>query len=146
MPVMEFRTTDAASPMTPLGQKRLVVGLSAAAVILAALAAWGWARATMSELHAVLVDGWSEMLQEGRDAALESTNVTEVAKTLRWMGHLHRPPETPASPIERRHYNMMERIRLGCQRDIVFHLRQLTGDQLGDDPKLWIEKYAKPER
>ncbi|MEK7708017.1 MAG: hypothetical protein AAB380_08490 [Verrucomicrobiota bacterium] len=132
--------------MTPIGQKRLVIGLSLVVVILAALAVWGWAKATMNELHATLADGWTDMLQEGRDAALESTNVTEIAGTLRWVGHFYRPPEPPASGIERHHYNLMERVRVGYQRGIVFHLRQLTGDQLGDNPKLWVEKYAKPER
>jgi hypothetical protein len=116
------------------------------AVILAVLAAWGWARAAMSEMHATLADGWTEMLQEGRDAALASTNITEVADTLRWVGRFYRLPEPPSSGIERHRNNLMERIRAGCQGDIVNHLRQLTGDQLGDNPKPWIEKYAKPER
>lgn len=131
--------------MTSSDKKVLVVCLSVAAVILAVLAAWGWARASMNELHATLADGWTEMLQEGRDAALQSTNVTEIAGTLRWVGRFYRPPEPPASGIERHHYNLMERIRVGYQQDIVLHLRQLTGDQLADDPKLWIDKYAKPE-
>lgn len=131
--------------MTPLGQKRLAIALSVATVGLAALAAWGWARAAMAEVDAMLADGWTEMLQEGRDAALAKTNVTEVADSLRWVGRFYRPPEPPASGIERHHYNLMERTRVSYQRDIVAHLRQLTGDQLGDDPKLWIQKYANPE-
>ena len=132
--------------MTPLGHKRLAIGLSVAAAILAVLAAWGWARAAMGEVHAVLADGRTEILQEGRDAALVSTNVTEVADTLRWVGRFYRPPDSPSTGIERNCYNLMERVRVGYQRDIVVHLRELTGDKLGDDPKLWIEKYAKPER
>jgi len=131
--------------MSPVGQKRVVIVLSVTAAILAVLAAWGWARASLNEVHATLADGWTEMLQESRDTALTSTNVTEVADTLRWVGRFYRPSEPPASGIERHHYNLMERIRVGYQRDIVIHLRQLTGDQLGDDPKPWIEKYAKPE-
>ncbi|MGC3956464.1 MAG: hypothetical protein QM813_00350 [Verrucomicrobiota bacterium] len=99
----------------------------------------------MNEIHATLADGWTEMLQEGRDAALVNTNITEVADTLRWLGRFYRPPQPPSSGIERHHYNLMERVRVGYQQDIVIHLRQLTGDQLGDDPKPWIEKYAKPE-
>jgi len=131
--------------MTPLGQKRLALGLSVAAVILAILAAWGWARASMDEIHAMLADGWTEVMQEGRDAALVNTNVTEVANTLRWVGGFYRPPQPPSSGIERHDYNLMERVRVGYQRDIVLHLRQLTADQLGDNPEPWIEKYAKPE-
>lgn len=99
----------------------------------------------MGEVHATLADGRTEMLQEGRDAALSKTNVTEVADSLRWVGRFYRPPEPPTSGIERHHYNLMERVRVCYQRDIVLHLRQLTGEQLGDDPKLWIQKYAKPE-
>ena len=93
----------------------------------------------------MLADGWTQMLQEGRDAALVNTNITEVAGTLRWVGRFYRPSEPPSGP-ERHHYNMMERIRISYERDIMLHLRQLTGDQLPDDPKIWIEKYAKPEK
>jgi len=130
--------------MTPLGHKRLVIGLSIVAVSFASLAAWGWARALRYEIEAMLADNWTQMLQEGRDGALENTNIVEVAGTLRWIGHFYRWPEPPASGIERRHYNLMERIRVEYQHDVVVRLRQLTGAQLGDDPKLWVEKYAKP--
>jgi hypothetical protein len=131
--------------MTSLGQKRLAIALTVAVVISAALAAWGWGRSVIGEVHATLADGWTEMLQEGRDAALANTNITEVADSLRWVGRFYRPPEPPASGIKRHHYNLIERVRASYQRDIVDHLRQLTGNQLADDPQLWIQKYAKPE-
>jgi hypothetical protein len=131
--------------MSPLSCKRLAVALSITAVILAVLAAWGWARTVMSEVHATLADGWTELLEEGRGAALKSTNVMEVADTLRWVGRFYRPPEPPRSGIERHHYNLMERVRVCYQEDIIIHLREMTGDHLGDDPEPWIEKYAKPE-
>ena len=85
------------------------------------------------------------MLQEGRDAALANTNITEVADSLRWVGRFYRPPEPPASGIKRHHYNLIERVRASYQRDIIDHLRQLTGNQIADDPELWIQKYATPE-
>ncbi|HWQ92394.1 MAG TPA: hypothetical protein VN673_12030 [Clostridia bacterium] len=131
--------------MTIFGQKRFTIALSLVAVILAVLAAWGWARATMNEIHATLSDGWTDMLQEGRDSALASTNITEIATTLRWVSRFYRSPQPPAHGIERHHYNLMERVRDCYLQDIVAHLRRLTGEELGDDPTLWIEKYAKPE-
>ncbi len=132
--------------MTPIGQKRLSIGLSVVVVVLAILAAWGWARAGLGELDAILTDSWTGMLLEGRDAVLEKTNVAEVALDLRWVGRWNRPPQPPPPGIERHHYNLMERTRVAYQRDIVIHLRHLTSDPLGDDPKLWTDKYAKPER
>ncbi|MCP5521881.1 MAG: hypothetical protein H7A46_10085 [Verrucomicrobiales bacterium] len=139
------RSSPRSATLTPLGQKRLIFVLSLVTAILAVLAAWGWGRFVMAEIDAALADGWTDMLQEGRDAALAETNVTEVADTLRWVGRFYRPPEPPASGIERHHYHLMERVRASLQQDLVAHLRQLTGDQLGDDPKLWVQKYAKPE-
>ena len=132
--------------MTPSGSKRLAIALSVVALILGILAAWGWSRAIMNELRATLADGWTQMLQEGRDGALKSTNVVEIAGTLRWVGYFYRAPVPPAAGIERHHYNLMERVRDGYQREIVAHLRDLTGEQLGEDPKSWIDRYAKPER
>lgn len=131
--------------MTPRSHQRLLIGLSVAAVVFVALAAWGWARATMNEVRSMLADGHTQMLEEARDAALVSSNITEVADTLRWVGRFYRPPEPPDGP-ERHIYNLMERVRAGYQRDIMEHLRRLTGDQSSDDPKAWIDKYAKPEK
>lgn len=99
----------------------------------------------MNEIHAMLADGHTQLLEEARDSALASTNITEVADALRWIGRFYRPPEPPAGP-QRNLYNVMERVRVSYQRDLVRHLRRLTGDQSSDDPKAWIDKYAKPER
>lgn len=132
--------------MTPTPNKRLLIALSLGLVVFVVLAGWGWGRATMGEIHATLADGWTQMLLEERDAALERTNVAVVASSLRWVGRFYRPPEPPPAGIERNLYNLMERVRSAAQHDIVRHLRSITGDQLSDDPKLWIEKYAKPEK
>lgn len=131
--------------MPPHICKRLTIGLSIASIVLVALAAWGWARASMNEIHAMLADGHTKMLEEARDSALVSTNTIEVSDALRFIGRFYRPPEPPTGP-HRHIYNVVERVRASYQRDIVGHLRRLTGDQLSDDPKTWIEKYAKPER
>lgn len=131
--------------MTTSASKRLIIALSIATALLAGLAAWGWARTFMHEFHATLADNWSQMLEESRDSALASTNVANIAAELRWLGRFHRSEQFP-SGIEGRHLSLIERARVAYQRDIVLHLRQLTGDQLGNDPKLWVQKYAKPEK
>ncbi len=38
---------------------------------------------------------------------------------------------------------ILERMRSYAVRDIISHLRQKTGEDLGEKPKAWIEKYAK---
>jgi hypothetical protein len=35
--------------------------------------------------------------------------------------------------------------RAGAIREIISRMRSLSGEDLGDDPKLWIEKYYRPE-
>lgn len=38
---------------------------------------------------------------------------------------------------------MVERERTRAARDMVAHLRSKTGEDLGDSPEAWIQKYAK---
>jgi hypothetical protein len=38
---------------------------------------------------------------------------------------------------------MVERQRAAAVREVVAHLRKETGQNLGDDPTVWIEKYTK---
>lgn len=40
---------------------------------------------------------------------------------------------------------IVERHRHAAAREIVGHLRQVTGENLGDSPSRWIERYASPE-
>lgn len=37
----------------------------------------------------------------------------------------------------------VERVRRSAIRDIIAHLSTLTGEDLGDDPNAWIDRYAK---
>src|SRR5690348_16610669 len=122
--------------MTTSGHNRIITALSILALLLGALAAWGWGRVYLREVNAFLADGRAGMLQEERDAAMTNTNVMEVADRLRWIGGLYRPPQPP-SGAERHHYNLVERVRDCYERDIMLHLRQLTGDNLPNEPKAW---------
>jgi len=49
--------------------------------------------------------------------------------------------QQPGSRLDR----MVERERAGATRDIIAHLRAKTGEDLGDDPETWIQKY-RPSR
>jgi hypothetical protein len=90
----------------------------------------------------------SQLCERLGRAALNDTNVAVVAIYLRqltpwaatppWAD----PPQSPDS-IARLAYDMMDRVRSLNQQAVIAHLRALTGEDLGDDAKLWIEKYAE---
>ena len=39
----------------------------------------------------------------------------------------------------------VERHRISAAREIIAYLRRTTGQDLGDKPEPWIERYAKPD-
>ncbi len=40
----------------------------------------------------------------------------------------------------------VERVRRSAIRDIIAHLRTLTGEDLGESPEPWVAKYARQSR
>jgi len=64
---------------------------------------------------------------EPKDAAQYLMGLTTIA------------PREGTSPNE----NIFEYARASSVREIMAYLRTKTGEDLGDDPQKWIEKYAK---
>ena len=106
---------------------------------------WGWTRAIMDEVHAVLARGRTDIMREARDGALVATNVQDVVSTLRFLGQFYAGSEASKSGIERHHAFLMNEVRAGYQRDIIRRLVVLTGTDLGRDPSAWIAHYGKTE-
>jgi hypothetical protein len=125
-------------------RRRTVWILVAVVVVMAALLIWSVAENLRFQIQTVLADGHAMMIEEMRDAALESTNVTAVADSLRRVSRFYASPkaDTNRSPAER----LLRRVRSGSEREIIAHLRRLTGKDIGDTPARWIEAYAPPER
>jgi hypothetical protein len=80
---------------------------------------------------------------------LRSTNVSQVAESLRqvtpWAStpRWGAPPNASSPEAIRNAYAILERVRLHNQSLLLQRLRQLTSENLGDDPRPWLEKYAK---
>ena len=76
-------------------------------------------------------------LQEDRDAALQS-NVPDAAKRLLYVSEGHNTKQSPGSPLDQ----MCNLQRRNVMRDIIAYLRTKTGEDFGDKPEPWIQKYA----
>jgi hypothetical protein len=125
--------------MTNRGYRLTIGALSSVVILLAGLSAWLFLRG----IPVVLADAHAEALEEMREHALSQTSASDVAATLRhasrWYGTITpTPSETPEA-------RLLRRVRIGIVRDIIAHLRELTGKDLGADPKPWIEVYAPSE-
>jgi len=118
--------------------------LAAVVAVLAGLLIWSVASNFRFRIETILADGHATLIEEMRDAALGTTNVTDVANYLRHVNRYYAPtdPQAQKLPAER----LLRRVRLGLEREIVAHLRRLTGKELGNDPVRWIEAYAPPEK
>ena len=131
--------------MTIVGYKRTVIGLSAALVVMSVIAAWCGYLGFRNGIEAVLTDNWAMVLDEMRESGLKHTNATEIATTLRDVDRWYHGP-APEASTPRSLHNLMERVRAGVQRDLIRHLREVTSEDLGEDPKPWIQKHAKAEK
>jgi hypothetical protein len=130
--------------MTIVGYKRCVMGLSIVLVLMTGIAAWCGYLGFRNGMETMLTDNWAMVLDEMRESGMGQTNATEIAATLRGVERWYHGP-TPDSGTPRHLHNLMERVRAGVERDLIRHLREVTGEDLGVDPTPWIQKYAKPE-
>jgi len=136
------------------GYKRAVSCLSSVVVVLVTAVAVR-ERTLAERIRAVhymvqACNNGSQLCERLGRLGLEDTNVTKVAMCLRQLTPWAAPPpwgDPPqsAESTERYAYDMMDRVRMHNQRDVIAHLRALTGEDLGDDAKAWIERYAKSE-
>jgi len=126
--------------MTIRGYRLTIALMGGLALVFAGLSAWLFLRSIL----VVLADSRAEVLEEMRESALLQTNARDVAVTLRdanrWYGTL-----TP-QPSESHEDRLLRRVKTGVIREIIAHLRELTGKDLGPDPTPWIEAYAPAEK
>jgi len=92
-------------------------------------------------LQAAFADEQTQIFDEMRMRALQSTVPPDIAGSLEYVV-IYYPSgskQRAGSKLDR----VVERHRTTVVRDIVAHLRHTTGQDLGDSPEPWIQKYAQ---
>jgi hypothetical protein len=119
--------------------------LFALAIAVALMSGWlvsGWLfwRHGWLSVHVAFASDQVEIVGEMRERALRS-QATEAARCLAYAVTYYPSgtKQTTGSRLDR----IVEQYRAIAVKDILIHLRRVTGDDLGDDPEAWIQKYAK---
>ncbi len=118
--------------------------LSAVIAVLAVLLIRSTFSSALIEIETTLADEHARELEMLRDHALASTNATEIVDTLRYMAIYYAPSDLEA--FKSRSESLLRRVRRGVIRDVIGHLRKLTGRDLGENPAAWVAEYAPPEK
>lgn len=139
-------TQDSASIVPPAksASRKTVWALSLTVAVLAVLLLWSLFRGALVEIETTLADEHARELETLRDSALASTNVTDAADTLRHIAIYYAPSDPEV--LKKRYESLLRRVRRELIRDVIDHLRKLTGRDLGNDPAPWVAAYAPPEK
>jgi hypothetical protein len=92
-------------------------------------------------LQAAFADEQTHVFDEARTRAIQSASPSDIAASLEYVV-IYYPSgskQRAGSKLDR----VVERHRLAVVRDIVAHLRRTTGQDLGEGPEPWIQKYAE---
>ncbi len=91
-------------------------------------------------VQAAFADDQTQIFDEMRTRALQSTSPPAIAGSLRYAVSYYPSgsKQRAGSLLDR----VVERHRTAVVRDIVAHLRRTTGQDLGESPEPWIQKYA----
>ena len=120
--------------------KRVTIGLSIAVLLLLALCAKLYWDYSMLALRTEFAREQIEIFDEMRSHALQS-DLSEAVSSLRYASSYY--PSGTKQVRGSRLDRIVERERSDAVRAIISHLRAKTGEDLGDTPEKWIERYAK---
>ena len=97
---------------------------------------YGWLH-----VQAAFADDQTQIFDEMRTRALQSTSPPDIAGSLQYAAFYYPSgsKQRAGSQLDR----VVERHRTAVVRDIVAHLRRTTGQDLGESPEPWIQKYAQ---
>ena len=92
-------------------------------------------------LQAAFADEQTQIFDEMRTRALRSTSSPDIAGSLEYVVFYYPSgsKQRSGSKLDR----VVERHRTAVVRDIIAHLRRTTGQDLGERPEPWIQKYAQ---
>lgn len=125
--------------MTVIGYRRLTILL-----LLVIVGLFGFAWHLVLECARYRADergAWLTVrdFQRSRDFA-ERSEPKEAVQVLDQIAHL--PPARTNGPLDR----IIENERARQVRQLIEYLRKTTGEDLGDDPAKWIEKYSAQQK
>jgi hypothetical protein len=97
---------------------------------------YGWLH-----LQAAFADEQTQIFDEMRTQALQSTAPPDIAGSLGYVVNYYPSgsKQRTGSKLDR----VVERHRTTVVREIIAHLRLTTGDDLGESPEVWIQKYSR---
>lgn len=91
--------------------------------------------------QAAFADEQTQIFDQMRTQALQSTSPPDIAGSLEYAVFYY--PSGSKQQAGSRLDRVVERHRMAVVRDIVAHLRRTTGQDLGESPEPWIQKYAQ---
>lgn len=126
--------------MTTIGYKRLTAALVAAVVLLAAVSLWLFWELEWLRVRVAFAAEQTAIFEEMRTRALRS-EPAEAAGCLEYVVNYYASgtKQEAGSRLDQ----IVERERARTVQDIIGHLRSSTGQDLGDDPGAWIERFAR---
>lgn len=126
--------------MSISGYKRLAIALGVVCVGLLLLCGFLlWSHGWLT-IRVAWASEQTKIFDEMRTRALQS-DAAEAADCLQYVVGYY--PSGSKQEAGSRLDRMVERERTLAARDIVAYLRNKTGEDLGESPEVWIQKYAK---
>lgn len=117
------------------GYKRLVIVLLAIVAVLIGCLWHLWWEYHIERLDAKLT--WNTVVDYDRSRRVDHMNIEETVDALDYAAHL-------GLRVRNRYLNeIMDREQALVVRDIIEQLRKKTGEDLGDDPEAWIQKFGR---
>lgn len=118
----------------------LIALLAFVGLLLAILLGWqSWNHARL-KLEVAFAEEQTSIFEQMRQQAIEGSP-SGAAESLAYVVNYY--PSGTKQREGSRLDSVVERMRGCVVRDIISHLRQKTGEELGEKPEAWIEKYAK---
>lgn len=118
----------------------LIALLTFAALLLAILLGWQSWNHSRLKIEVAFAEEQTRIFEQMREQAKDSSP-SGAADSLAYVVNYY--PSGTKQHEGSRLDKVVERMRSSAIRDIIFQLRQKTGENLGEKPEAWIEKYAK---
>jgi hypothetical protein len=125
--------------MTLTGYKRLVIALSVALLLVLALAGKLFWDAGLLQVRVAFANEQIGIFEDVRVRALLA-DAAGAAGSLDYIVRYY--PSGTKQVAGSQLDSIVERARADAIRAIIAHLRAKTGEDLGDNPEKWIQKYA----